>query len=137
MQPIMSRSAGPPRFSATWRVCLTLLMLMAIGLRGVIPAGWMPNTQGAPNTPLVICTAAGAQVIAAHDASGHAPAPGRQQHDHCAFAGLASAPPPALIGLPIPSALADVAVADRLGRAAPVAARGHREQAPRAPPRPV
>ncbi|MDB5417920.1 MAG: hypothetical protein JWP50_1339 [Phenylobacterium sp.] len=109
-------------------------MLMAIGLRGTIPAGWMPNTQGLLNAPLVICTATGSQVIAAHDPKGHAPAPPRQQHDHCAFAGLGSAPPPAPIGLPAPFALADIAVADRPGAAAPVAARGHREQAPRAPP---
>jgi hypothetical protein len=134
MQPPMSRRADPPRSSATWRVWLALLMLVAVGLRGAIPAGWMPNTQGAANTPLVICTATGAKVVAAHGASGHAPAPSHQQHDHCAFAGLGVAPPPATIGLPAPFALADVAVADRPGRAAPVGARRHREQAPRAPP---
>lgn len=102
------------------------LVLIALILRAMLPAGWMPDASG--NAPLVICSVDAPS--AEHD--GKAPAQNIHQ-DACPFSGLphlASTPDvPTLIA---PGFHAFVAATDRV-YAAQIAAR-HQPQSPRAPP---
>jgi hypothetical protein len=71
-----------------------MLALVATLLRGLLPAGWMPNLHGDAATPLVICTMDGMRHLppaphhAPHDDQDHASAP-------CPFAAAAPLAPPA------------------------------------------
>jgi hypothetical protein len=77
------------------------LALSGMILRAFLPAGWMPNTDGVPGTPLVICSVDGIHhVVPAHD-------PARPSHpDHviaCPFAAaahFASLREPVLVSAP-------------------------------------
>jgi hypothetical protein len=63
------------------------LALSAMILRALLPAGWMPNTDGVPGTPLVICSVDGVH----HVAPAHEPSH-RSHQDHliaCPFAAAA------------------------------------------------
>jgi len=55
--------------TAAFRSLAATLALAAMLLRAVLPAGWMPNPDGAAGTPFVICSLSGPQHI--HPA--HAP----------------------------------------------------------------
>jgi len=111
-----------------------LLLLAALLVRGITPAGWMPNPQGLAGSPFVICTADGVHTAAA-DRDGHPPRPANgERHDVCAFAGPHAAPT-AEAALGLGSAAAEpVVVAQRPPAAAPANAARHRDQAARAPP---
>lgn len=71
-----------------------MLALVATLLRGLLPAGWMPDLHAGPGAPLVICTMDGFKRLPAapqhapHDDQDHASAP-------CPFAAAAPLAPPA------------------------------------------
>jgi len=75
--------------TSSQRTWIPALLLLAVLLRGLVPAGWMP-ALGMDGPQLVICTTNGL-VAAPADmfASGedHAP-PASADHSPCAFAGL-------------------------------------------------
>ena len=110
---------------------------MAVIVRALVPAGWMPNTQGLGAAPLVICTGSGSEIIRRGPADGPAKPHSAERHDVCAFASLASAPPAPASLLAEPP---NLPVASRIERAPEAARRvrlGYREQAARAPPQRV
>jgi hypothetical protein len=111
-----------------------LLLLLALLVRGVTPAGWMPNPQGALGSPFVICTADGAHTVLL-DRDGHPSKPTTgERHDVCAFAGH-HATPAAQAWLHLGSTRAEaLALAQRAPAAPPASPPRHRDQAPRAPP---
>jgi hypothetical protein len=65
----------------------TLLLLTAFLLRALVPAGWMPGS--ALGTPVVICTAAGAQTILL-DSHGKPAKPEQRLGEPCLFAAFAA-----------------------------------------------
>jgi Protein of unknown function (DUF2946) len=77
-----------------WRRTAVVLALAAMMVRAVLPAGWMPSSQGlASGAPIVICTQTGEKHIVL-DAHGK-PVPAEQQdenpsHPPCAFAAAAA-----------------------------------------------
>ena len=85
---------------STWAMPLILCALL---MRMVIPAGWMPTVDSAGYTRITICADAGRQ-DAWIDASGdlHKSDPGTQKHSQqpCVFAGLGAA-----LAMPILGAL--------------------------------
>lgn len=74
------------------RSCALLLALSAVLLRGLLPAGWMPNTSGTPG--LTICTINGLR---------HVPTPGGPAHgpQHQSVCPFAAAPPLASADAPV------------------------------------
>lgn len=75
--------------TAACRSAALMLALAAMLLRGLLPAGWMPNTAGASGTPFVICTIGGPLHQAPHhglDKSGDG--------SLCPFAATAHLAPP-------------------------------------------
>ncbi len=72
-----------------------MLALVATLLRGLLPAGWMPNTQYAGATTLVICTMDGLRRLPVHGTPQHNP---HDDQDHasapCPFAAAAPLAPP-------------------------------------------
>jgi hypothetical protein len=109
-------------------------LLVALLVRGITPAGWMPNPQGLTGSPFVICTADGAHTVSL-DRDGHPSRPATgERHDVCAFAGHQAGPAAEAL-LQLGSTRAEpVVVAQRAPAAPPVSAPRHRDQAPRAPP---
>ena len=79
-----SRQQG---FWADARICAALLLLVAVGVRGLIPAGWMPGRL-AGGAPIVICTGGGAEVIPAKAPPGHGHAPARHTYEKAGFTPL-------------------------------------------------
>jgi hypothetical protein len=65
----------------------TLLLLTAFLLRALVPAGWMPGA--ALGTPVVICTAAGAQTILL-DSNGKPAKREQRLGEPCLFAAFAA-----------------------------------------------
>lgn len=131
----MGRLAGLSRTSAqARRLGLALLVLAAVLLRAVTPAGWMPNPQGATGAPFVICTGSGSQLVQL-DLQGHPAAPQSSKHrEVCAFAGHHASPAPAPAGAAEPVTFVSFTPPRPDSRASPTAAARHREQAQRAPP---
>jgi hypothetical protein len=129
----MDRSgrASRPAGASAWPL---LLLLVALLVRGITPAGWMPNPQGLAGSPFVICTADGAHVVTLdHDGQPTKPA-SSERHDLCAFAGHNAAPAAhALLHLGS-SHVELLATAQPAPAASPLCAPRHRDQAPRAPP---
>lgn len=113
------------------RLTFLIALLCAVSLRLLAPPGWMPNLDGRPSAPLVICTGVGVQTAPSDPAApGHA---GKNGHDLCAFAGLAlDTPHGDVLAVRPDSPKATVAFlpADQVG-AAPLR---RRPQAARAPP---
>ena len=102
------------------------LAIIALLLRAMLPAGWMPDAQAG----LVICSL-GTLGTVHHDGDQKGPTPAL--HEECAFAAaapLAATPDAPLLTLPAFHAFA--AAIDR-GTAASIAAR-FTPQSPRAPP---
>ncbi len=98
-----------------------VLALAAMMMRAVLPAGWMPSSQGlASGSPIVICTLTGEKHIVL-DAHGN-PAPAEQNQDEghthppCAFAAASvlSLPTASAEIVPIPA----VAGASAVGKPA-------------------
>jgi hypothetical protein len=113
------------RAEGVWRAGLIALAVMALFVRVLVPSGFMmADSHTGGGFPLVICTGHGALTL-----DGSSKSPPVHSHDGgaCAFAGHASAPPPALASTPIavPTAFAApppqraVTVAPGLGLAAP------------------
>lgn len=102
------------------------LAIIALLLRAMLPAGWMPDAQAG----LVICSLDTLGTVH-HDGDGKAPA--QAAHEECAFAAAAPlAPAPDAPLLVLPAFHAFAAAVDR-GLAASIAAR-FTPQSPRAPP---
>src|SRR5689334_8134986 len=103
------------------------LALVALILRALLPAGWMPDAQAG----LTICAANTLGVIHHDSAPGHSE--GKTSQDQCPFAAAPQfASAPALPHLALPSVHEFAAATDR-AYAVTVAARFH-PQSPRAPP---
>ena len=130
---------GTVRTWRTTRLVLLQLALVAMVLRALIPAGWMP-AAGGQGTGLVICTGQGLVTIQLGPDGKPLPAqPGDQDqshhHDVCPFAAAGHLAPPALTaGLSLPLAV--------VAGAAPPVPQGigrnlarHSLASPRAPPR--
>jgi hypothetical protein len=116
---------------ASARFGAVLVLLVAVLVRGLIPAGFMPGRL-ADGAPIVICTGAGTEVVHAKSAPGE---PQRSQHhDVCAFAGMAAAPTPPAQAAPQPLVFAVEAAATATALQEAAAPRRHRPQAARAPP---
>lgn len=101
------------------------LAIIALLVRAMLPAGWMPDANG-----LIICSTGTLGTIH-HD--GDTKAPAKAAHQECAFATapqLAAAPDAAQLALP---AFHAFAARSDAGRAATIAAR-FTPQSPRAPP---
>lgn len=72
------------RTLSAFRSLAATLALSAMVLRALLPAGWMPNTEGVPGTALIICSIDGVRHVPHH--------PGKPDVDHgmaCPFAGMA------------------------------------------------
>lgn len=98
---------------AHWPFAVAWLLLFAVALRLLVPAGFMPAAQGGA---LVACPEWGATTIAHHRGAHHG-GDGHAPHSHaeqtCPFAGLGL---PTLVGdEPLP--LAPVAARERVARA--------------------
>jgi hypothetical protein len=105
------------------------LALVAMLLRALLPAGWMPQDAAKTGSPFVICTMSGP----VHPAPAHQPDPDRAKAP-CVFAAAAHLSPPLAAGaLPLPALAAApfLSIAPR-----DLAARdlSHRPNAARAPP---
>lgn len=73
-----------------WHMLLTALVVCALALRALIPAGYMPGVTADGQTTIVICTAKGPKTIAL-DTAQIPTAPAQEQHSadnhsDCAFA---------------------------------------------------
>jgi hypothetical protein len=102
------------------------LAIIALLVRAMLPAGWMPDAQAG----LTICSVATLGVIH-HDGQG--PADGKAQHEECAFAAAAHlASAPAAPVLTLPAFHAFLAATDR--NYATVLAAHFTPQSPRGPP---
>lgn len=130
---------GIHRAWRTTRLGLVQLALLAMVLRALIPAGWMP-AQAGQGTGLVICTGQGLVTIQVGPDGKPLPAhPGDQDqthhHDVCPFAAAAHLAPPAIVAaLGAPSALA-MGNAQRIPPALYRGLARHSLASPRAPPR--
>ena len=104
------------------------LALIALLLRALVPAGWMP---GPADTPFVICTVDGA---VPHAPAGHAPPDDVRQHDQCPFAAAPHlAKTPELTSLQTPGLrLVSANAPETTASARRFAV--HQPQSPRAPP---
>jgi len=106
--------------------------LVAMLLRALLPAGWMPGEAANGQSLLVICSVA-APAGHAHRDQHQAPA-GQHAHEECPFAAAPHVAPPALAeAFALPATFARFANPPA-SRDAIAAASSHRPQAPRAPP---
>jgi hypothetical protein len=112
------------------------LALVAMVLRALLPTGWMPNLDGHPGGPLLICAMDGGSALFTDHAglpSKHQP-DGRAGHDGCPFA---AAPHLATAG--ISTVIQQLHLAQNLvagfaeNKTAPQFS-GYAPQSPRAPP---
>ena len=110
------------------------LALVAMLVRALLPAGWMPDTTGQGPTALVICTMNG-PVLSNVPASEHKPVhdDGRQ-NDVCPFAAsIHLATPAAAVAFAPSSSVAQISSLSFAVQCAFEPAR-HAPQSPRAPP---
>jgi hypothetical protein len=83
-----------PPLARRW---LAVLLVAALAVRALVPAGWMPGTTPAGAATLVLCTGTGPMTVAMpgmHHGKADDPAKPAPEHP-CAFAGLALAWAPA------------------------------------------
>jgi disulfide bond formation protein DsbB len=125
------------RIQPVWRSdWLFAVLLLAVLLRGIVPAGWMP-ALGPEGPQLVICTAERA-VAAPADwdaAAGHEVPAQSGDHEPCAFAGLGVSMLPMAIGISVGYALVAIVSAPPTGPPAPTRGLGHHFLPPaQAPP---
>lgn len=141
------------------RRAAVLLAILAMTLRGLLPAGWMPNPDGMRETALIICdmdappgvTMAhmdhggmpGMEMAGAHAASGAAPMHKHADaHKHaddghsqpCPFAAAPHFATPSAVALLSLPALAVQFAHPRAPEDSHVTAAGYAPQSPRAPP---
>lgn len=70
-----------------FRTAAVHVALVAMLLRALLPAGWMPNPTGTTESFFVLCTMDGPiQQADQHDQGKHAPDDGQHGHDACPFA---------------------------------------------------
>lgn len=108
------------------------LALIALLLRGFLPAGWMPAAHG--DTPLVMCSVI-ADVSDGHTGDGTLPGKDDPRaHENCAFAASPNAPAPdnAIFLMPVLQDRDDLQ--DDYTQPVRFSAPGRVPQAPRAPP---
>ena len=117
-------------------VCLALVAMM---LRGLMPAGWMPNPDGAGTSLFVICDMDQGDMskmdmsATGHDPA-HKPASDNHQHEACPFAAAPHvATSSTVVALLLPSLSAHFSLQLAGGRLALQAA-AYAPQSPRAPP---
>ncbi|MBV8799175.1 MAG: hypothetical protein JO208_05125 [Alphaproteobacteria bacterium] len=118
-----------------YRCAAFTLALVAMLLRGLLPAGWMPNTGGAQHSGLMPCPGMGAMRGMAMPAvppakHGHAPT-----HDStpCPFAAAAHFVPPAALPSLVPQTT-EIGLAVAPFSERPAFAARDWDHAPRAPP---
>jgi hypothetical protein len=108
------------------------LALIALILRGLLPAGWMPNPQGPGETAFVICTMDGA--VTAMDGKALPGKDDPRAHESCPFAaGAQLAPPTDVIALAAPE-LSRTAAPHRLAFGPQARRTAFLKPASRAPP---
>jgi len=111
------------------------LALIAMMVRALLPAGWMPNPTGTGESAFVICTMDGSVQSAAKDHGPGKPAPddGRQ-HEACPFAAAPHFATSSLVAaLLLPAASDNISQYEASQRLIAETAR-YAPQAPRAPP---
>jgi len=125
-------------------VCLALVAMM---LRGLMPAGWMPNPDGAGTSLFVICDMDQADMskmdmskmdmsAIGHDPA-HKPSSDSHQHEACPFAAAPHvATPSTVVALLLPS-LSEHFSPQLAGGLLAVQSAAYAPQSPRAPPSPV
>lgn len=132
------------------RRAAVLLAILAMTLRGLLPAGWMPNPDGMRETALIICDMGGAGMPMAHMDHGGMPGmemPGTDPaseplHKHaddghsqpCPFAAAPHFATPSIVALLSPPSLAAQSAHPRVPDGRHVTGTGYTPQAPRAPP---
>lgn len=119
--------------SSPWRLVFLIALLCAVGVRLLTPPGWMPNLDGAPGGPLVICTGDGVHAAPASDPTTHGHA-GRSGHEVCPFGGFALGGAPHAIQLSAPLVLPRASATRLAEDQARIAPLWRRPQAARAPP---
>jgi hypothetical protein len=127
------------------RRTVVLLAILGMTLRGLLPAGWMPNPEGMSQTALIICDMDDSSMSAmdmpgmdmSHAGSGDAPTHKHADDGHqqpCPFAAAPHfATPHGDAILLLPSLAADFMHPLRQERMR-VAGDGYKPQSPRAPP---
>lgn len=109
------------------------LALIALLLRGFLPAGWMPASHG--DAPLVMCSVIADSFRDGHDADGKA-VPGKDDpraYENCTFAGNPGIAAPGNMNFFTPM-LQDGDLDDYGPASVHFQSHGHAPQAPRAPP---
>ena len=121
----------PHRF----RLAAVHFALVAMLLRALLPAGWMPNPVGAGDSFFVVCTMDGAvQQADQHQQGKHTPDDGQHGHEECPFAAAPHVAAPATVALLAqPSYFGRFSNPPRLAPVA-VATSSYQPQSPRAPP---
>lgn len=108
------------------------LALIALMLRALLPAGWMPNPGAANGSPFVICTMYGPlkALDGKEKPTKHAP----HNHEACPFAAAAHLAPPLLAAILALPATAVGMAAPPIRPAPVIADTDFVPQSPRAPP---
>jgi hypothetical protein len=126
-EPATAAAQGPK--NPIMKAIARHLLLVALLLRTLVPAGWMPNPAGASQTAFVICTMNGA-----FHAPGKQTPSDTRHHDECPFAAaphLAKTPDAVILPAPLPRADRTQVAAIATGTMAPAR---YLPQSPRAPP---
>ncbi len=133
----------------SFRRAAVCLALVAMVLRGLMPAGWMPNPDGAGTSLFVICDMdqgdmskmdmshmdmSGMDMSAMDHDPAHKPSSDSHQHETCPFAAAPHvATPSAVVALSLPSLSEHFSPQLAGGRLA-VQSAAYAPQSPRAPP---
>jgi uncharacterized protein involved in copper resistance len=130
-------------------VCLALAAMM---LRGLMPAGWMPNPEGAGTSLFVICDMDQADMskmdMSHMDMSGmdmsamdhdpaHKPSSDSHQHEACPFAAAPHVATPSTVAALLLPSLSDHFSPQLAGSRLAIQSAAYAPQSPRAPPSPV
>jgi len=120
--------------SRTLKLAGVHIALVAMLLRAILPAGWMPDSASASGAAFVICTVNG-PLRAAQDAGKHRPGQDdRRQNDVCPFAASVHLATPTVTAVIAPSTqVSSLAPGHAPARTVYNAAR-YSSQSPRAPP---
>jgi hypothetical protein len=114
------------------------LALVAMLLRALLPAGWMPNSAGQTSAPFVICTMDGSGFVAlGEDGKPLKQQPdqnGDRSHEGCPFAAAPHLAPPAVQVAFGSSSLVYLGVARIAQAQSSRPVEGYAPQSPRAPP---
>jgi hypothetical protein len=125
-------------------VCLALAAMM---LRGLMPAGWMPNPEGAGTSLFVICDMDQADMskmdmshmdMSAMDhAPAHKPSSNSHQHEACPFAAAPHVATPSTVAALLLPSLSEHFSPQLAGGRLAIQSAAYAPQSPRAPPSPV